>query len=199
MSLSIQDREDKMNTQKATILGKHGFAKEAIKKNSSFPRGFFIALILFLLTPFITQISTAQDSPPKMDRRNLQRDNQKVCSESLFPSLTEDQKKELENLRRAYMAETGPIRTVLFTLKVQLRHLMMDSGVPPGILFDHQRKISALQVKLEELTLSYQVKARSVFRKEQLQQLPKGWAFEIGLTHEIPVREIDRKHKRRLP
>jgi len=97
------------------------------------------------------------------------------------------------------MAETGPIRTVLFTLKVQLRHLMMDSGVPPGILFDHQRKISALQVKLEELTLSYQVKARSVFRKEQLQQLPKGWAFEIGLTHEIPVREIDRKHKRRLP
>ena len=48
-----------------------------------------------------------------------------------------------------------------------------------------QRKISALQAKLEELSLSYQIKARSVFTKEQLERLPQGWALTMGLGYEV--------------
>jgi hypothetical protein len=43
------------------------------------------------------------------------------------------------------------------------------------------------------------VKARSVFTKEQLQRLPQGWAFEIGLTYEIPTMDIIRKPRKGLP
>lgn len=169
------------------------------RRYRSFQQGIFIALIVSLLTLFIIRISAAQDSFQKMDRPNLQMDNQRSCSDLLFPPLMEDQKKELGNLRLSYRAETQPIRMELFALKIQLRYLLMDPNVQPGILFENQRKISALHAKLEELSLSYQVKARSVFTKEQLQRLPQGWAFEIGLTYEIPTMDIIRKPRKELP
>ena len=134
-----------------------------------------------------------------MNRPNLRIiESQKTCLESLSSSLTEDQKKALEILRRSYMAEARPIRTEVFSLKINLRHLWSDPNVQPEILFDQQRKISALQAKLEELSLSYQVKAREVFTKEQLDRLPHGWAFEMGLGHEIPIMDRSGRSKKGL-
>ena len=168
------------------------------QRYSAFQRGIFIALILSLLTLLIIQISAAQESFPKMNRPNFRMGGPETCLESLSPSLTEDQKKALESLRRAYMAEVRPTRTELFALRLQLRYLLSDPNVQPRILFDQQRKISDLQAKLEELSLSYQVKARSVFTKEQLQRLPQGWAFEIGLGHEVPAMDIGRRSRKGL-
>jgi hypothetical protein len=57
--------------------------------------------------------------------------------------------------------------------------------VQPKILVDWQKKISELQAKLESLSLSYQIKARSIFTKEQLEQLPQdcslGMEAEFGM------------------
>jgi hypothetical protein len=106
--------------------------------------------------------------------------------------------KELETLRRAYIAEARPIRTELFALRIELRHLLSDPNVQSQILFEQQKKISTLQAKLEKLSLSYQVKARSIFTKEQLEQLPQGWAFEIGLGYEIPIMDTGRRSKKKL-
>ena len=125
-------------------------------------------------------------------------DSQGTCWESSSFALTETQKKALETLRRAYMAEAIPIRTGLFTLKIELRHLLSDPNVQPQILFDQQGKISVLQAKIEELSLSYQIKARSIFTKEQLERLPQGWAFEMGLGHEIPIMDIGRRSRKGL-
>ena len=125
-------------------------------------------------------------------------DSQGTCWESSSFALTEAQKKALETLRRAYMAEAMPIRTGLFALKIELRHLLSDPNVQPQMLFDQQRKISALQAKLEELSLSYQVKARSVFTKEQLERLPQGWVFEMGLGYEMPMMDKGRRPRKRL-
>jgi hypothetical protein len=94
------------------------------------------------------------------------------------------------------MAEAMPMRMELLALKIDLRYLLSNPNVQPQILFDHQRKISALQARLEELSLSYQVKARSVFTKEQWERLPEGWAFEMGLGHEIPIMDIGRRPKK---
>jgi hypothetical protein len=96
------------------------------------------------------------------------------------------------------MAEAIPIRTGLFALKIELRHLLSDPSVQPQALFEQQRKISALQAKLEELSLSYQIKARLVFTKEQLERLPQGWVFEMGLGYEIPMMDKGRRSKKRL-
>jgi DNA-binding response OmpR family regulator len=164
----------------------------------SLQRGIFFALMLFLLTFSIIRISEAQEAFPKLNRPNLRMDSQGTCWESSSLALTEAQKKALETLCRAYMAEAMPIRTELFALRIELRHLLSDPNVQPQILFDQQRKISALQAKLEELSLSYQVKARSVFTKEQLERLPQGWVFEMGLGYEIVIMDTGRRSKKGL-
>ncbi len=92
------------------------------------------------------------------------------------------------------MAETTPIRMSLFALKIELRHLLLNPNVQPQTLFEQQRKISALQAKLEELSLFYQIKARSIFTREQLERLPKEWASEMGLANE--TRGLGRFHRR---
>jgi len=160
--------------------------------------GIFIMLILSLFALFAIQMSVAQERSLKLDKPSLRMNSQGTCWESSSFTFTEAQKKALETLRRAYMAEAIPIRTGLFALKIELRHLLSDPNVQPQILFDQQRKISALQAKLEELSLSYQVKARSVFTKEQLERLPQGWAFEMGLGYEIPIMDTGRRSKKGL-
>jgi len=153
-------------------------------------------LIAFVLVNI--KVSEAQRTFPSNTKSNLRMDSQGPCWESSSLALTEAQKKALETLRRAYMAEAIPIRMGLFALKIELRHLLSDPNVQPQILFDQQRKISALQAKLEELSLSYQVKARSVFTKEQLERLPQGWAFEMGLGHEIVIMDVGKRSKKGL-
>ena len=164
-----------------------------------FLQGIYIALILSLFTLFIIRISSAQESFPKRntpDSRIMERRG--TCLESLSPSIREDQKKAIESLRRAYIAETRPIRIELFALKIDLRYLLSDRNVEPRVLFDQQRKISVLQGKLEELSLSYQLRARSVFTKEQLERLPEGWAYELGIGHEIPAMDMGRRSPKGL-
>jgi hypothetical protein len=96
------------------------------------------------------------------------------------------------------MAEVIPMRRELFALRIELRHLLSDPNVQPQILFDRQRKISALQARFEELSLSYQVKARPIFTKEQLERLPQGWVFEMGLGYEIPMMDKGRRSRKKL-
>jgi hypothetical protein len=155
----------------------------------------FLVTISIALILVNVKVSEAQETFPLNTKPNLRMDSQGTCWESSSFALTETQKKSLETLRRAYMAEAIPIRTGLFTLKIELRHLLVDPNVQPQILFDQQRKISALQTKLEELSLSYQIKARSIFTKEQLERLPQGWAFEMGLGYEIPIMDMGRRFK----
>jgi CheY-like chemotaxis protein len=161
--------------------------------------GIFTMLILFLFALFAIQMSAAQERFPKLDKPSLRMDSQGTCWESSSFALTETQKKAFETLRQAYMAEAIPIRTSLFTLKIELRHLLSDPNVQPQKLFDQQRKISVLQAKLEELSLSYQIKARSIFTKEQLEQLPQGWVFEMGLGFETPIMDTGRRFRKGLP
>ncbi len=158
----------------------------------------FMVKIMIVLILVNIKVSEAQRTFPSNNQPNLRMDSQGTCLDFSSLALTEEQKRALETLRRAYTAEAIPLRTVLFALKIKLRHLLSDLNVQPQILFDQQRKISALQGKFEELSLSYQVKARSVFTKEQLERLPQGWAFEIGLELEIPIMDTGRRSKKGL-
>jgi len=186
--LTRTGRGGSQNIQRNNLKGRYTFLQ----------RGILSALMLFLLTLSIIHVSEAQEPFPKLDRPNLRMDSQGTCWESSSFALTEAQKRALETLRRAYMAEAIPIRTGLFALKIELRHLLLDPNVQPQILFDQQKKISALQARLEELSLSYQVKARLIFTKEQWERLPQGWAFEMGLGYEIPIMDTGRRSKKGL-
>jgi DNA-binding response OmpR family regulator len=150
----------------------------------SLQRGIFSALMLFLLILSITHISEAQEPFPKLNRPNLRMNSQGMPMKPPALDLTEEQAKALDSLRRTYMAEAMPTRMELFALRIELRHLLSDPNVQPQILFDQQRKISALQAKLEELSLSYQVKARSIFTKEQFERLPMDWLLGMDTGYE---------------
>jgi hypothetical protein len=79
-----------------------------------------------------------------------------------------------------------------------LKHSLSDPNAQPQILFERQREISALQAKLEELSLSYQIKARLIFTEKQLERLPQGWVFEMGLGYEIPMMDKGRRSRKKL-
>jgi DNA-binding response OmpR family regulator len=154
------------------------------ERYSSPYRGIFLTLILFLVTLFVIRVLQAQEPFPKLNRPNLRMDSQGMRMKPPALDLTEEQAKTLETLRRTYMAEAIPIRTELFALRIELRHLLSDPNVQPQILFDLQRKISALQARLEELSLSYHVKAKSVFTKDQLERLPQDWLLSMDTGYE---------------
>jgi hypothetical protein len=151
-----------------------------------------------ILIAFILINVSRSEAQRNFAKPNSKPDNQGACWGASSFSPTEEQKRALETLRRAYRAEAIPIKTELLALKIELRHLLSDPNVQPQILFERQRKISALQAKLEELSLSYQVKARSVFTKEQLERLPQGWVFEMGLGYEIPMMNKGRRSRKGL-
>ena len=175
--------------------------KQNIQRNngkerySPFQRGIFIALILFLLTLFIIRISEAQEAFPKLNRPNLRMDNQRMRMKPPELGLTEEQIKTLENLRRTYMAEAMPIGTELMVLRLEVRHLIQDPNVQLKILLDRQKKISELQAKLDNLSLSNQIKALSILTKEQLERLPQDYSLgmELGFGMEIGIGKESRK------
>ena len=98
--------------------------------------------------------------------------------------LSETQAKELESLQREYARETAPLRYELRTMRFELRYFISYPNVKPQVLFDKQRKISDLQAKLDILLLSYQIKIRSIFTKEQLDRLPGDYIFGMGIILE---------------
>jgi hypothetical protein len=139
-------------------------------------------LIAFILINI--RVSEAQRTFQSDTKPNLRMDSQGMPIKPPVLDLTKEQAKALDSLRSTYMAEAMPIRTELFALRIELRHLLSDPNVQPQILFDRQRKISVLQAKLEGLSLSYQVKARSIFTKEQLERLPMDWLLGMDTGYE---------------
>jgi len=153
----------------------------------SLQRGILFALMLFLLTLFIIRMSEAQEPFPKLNRPDLRMDRPGMHMPPAALDLTQEQAKALDSLRCSYMAEALPIRAELFALRIELRHLLWEQNVQPQILFDRQRKISALQARLEELSLSYQVKAKSIFTREQLERLPMDWLLGMDTGYETRI------------
>ena len=151
------------------------------EKGSSLIKGIIFALTLSLLPLFEIQPSKGQ--PPFVPQnRAVSRMGGQETWKSSDLALTGAQKKILESLQCAYASETLPLRLELMSLRFELRHLIRDQNVQPKVLLDRQRKISKLQARLDDLSLSYQIKARSIFTKEQLEQIPPDFLMgtELG-------------------
>jgi hypothetical protein len=140
------------------------------------------AVIFDLLMVFGPQQSKAQPLFYPQSKPMLRMDGQNACWESADLGLTNGQKKALKSLQRTYASEALPLRIKLMSLKFELHHLIRDPNVQPKILLDWQKKISELQAKINDLSLSYQIKARSVFTEEQLAKFPQDCSLgmEVG-------------------
>ena len=65
-------------------------------------------------------------------------------------------------------------------LRLELRFAVSDPQVQTQAPLDKQRKFSALQAQLENLSFSYQAKVRAIFTKEQLERFPAGCPLKTG-------------------
>jgi len=136
-------------------------------------------VILIALIIVTIKASQAQTTPPWNTNGDLSIAGQEACWKSSPLSLTQDQVKAIENIQQSYMSEVMLLRRELMSLRLELRHLITDQNVPSKTLFERQRRISELHGKLEILFLSYQIKARSIFTKEQWEQLPEDCTLGI--------------------
>ena len=154
-----------------------------IKRNSSVERRIFIILLFSLLTLFSLSMPEAQERFPKLDGPNLRMDRRGTCWESSSLALTEAQKKALETLQHAYQEELAPKYRELMTLRVELQCYVLDKSIKPQDLMERHKKLLALQTELESLSFSYQMKARSILTREQLDRLPQDCLLEMGIGY----------------
>ena len=138
-----------------------------------------IALISFLLLLFNIQYSEALEPLYIPYRPTFRSDVRRDCSKSLSTILTEEQINALPDLQNSFYTEIAPLRRDLIISSIEFRQFIYDPRIDPKILLDRQKKISELQLKLENLSLSYQIKARSIFTNEQLDRLP--WDCTLGM------------------
>jgi Spy/CpxP family protein refolding chaperone len=139
-----------------------------------------ILIVTLLLTAFSVQPLEAQRTFPLQNKASLKTEGHGAFWQSPSIGLTEVQEKELESLQQAYMAEAMPLRRELILLRLELRHLIRDPNVQSKILLDRQKRISELQVKLDNFSFSFQMKARSILTKEQLERLPEDCLVGMG-------------------
>lgn len=147
-------------------------------------RSTFFIMTLIILGLLNIHPSEAQKTFPSQDKPRFKADRFIIYWKSPPIDLSEAQAKEIEKLQREYATEAIPLRHELRTLRFELRHLISDPNVKPQVLFDKQRKISDLHAKLDILLLSYQIKARSIFTKEQLDRLPRDYMLGMGIISE---------------
>jgi len=158
-----------------------------------------ISLILLFLILFNIHSSEAQQRFYQQSRPTLKMDEVRTCWRSSSLSLSEGQIKELEYLQMTFVEEASPLRRQLLSLRFELRYLTRDSNVQPKILFHLQKRISDLQGILENLSLSYQIKARYVLTREQLNRLPQDCEMGMGTGYGLRAgRRLGKAHSDRI-
>jgi hypothetical protein len=145
--------------------------------------GIFIMLILSLLTLPGIQLSEAQEWFPKLDRPGLKRDSQGRCWKSPSIGLTEEQIRALESLERAYQAEATPKYREVMRLKLELQCYILDKSIKPQDMMERHKILLSLQTEFETFSFSYQMKARSILTREQLERLPQDCLLDMGIGY----------------
>jgi len=143
----------------------------------------FIMLILSLLTLLGIQFLEAQERSHKLDRPRLRMDSQGWCWKSSSLGLTEEQIRSLENLQRTYQEEASPRYREFMTSRLELQYYVLDKSIKPQEIMERHKKLLSLQTELETLSFSYQMKARSILTREQLERLPQDCLLEMGIVY----------------
>ena len=156
-------------------------------------------LFLFLSATLSVQTLETQQPFSKQDKRIMRSGSQKpYSSQSSDLVLTREQATALKVLHDAYMTEAMPLRRELLPLRVELRYSLQNPKVQSKTLLDLQRRISELQAQLESLSLSYQIKARSLLTEEQLKRLPEDCLSGMDTGFEMMIgigRGVQRRHR----
>ena len=98
----------------------------------------------------------------------------------------------LDELHRVFYKEIWSLRNQYFTEHYELRALLSSPKADAKMVLSKQNNLSTIQKKIDEVSMQYFLKARSVFTSEQLSILPPdcrlgfnygqgmGWGRGIG-------------------
>ncbi len=145
--------------------------------------GFIIGFIL--LSGLMGRAAEAQPSKVPAGGPFLPVQPKGACRMDPSITFTEEQAEKLAHLQRAYLEEAKRLWSELRDLRIELRFAVSDPRVQPQALLDKQRKLSALQARLENLLFSYRVKARAIFSKEQLERMPPECPLKMGTGYGV--------------
>jgi len=136
--------------------------------------------VFFFLTSLGVTYSEAQ--PPFAPPGNKIPQTQLKGSCRIDPSITftEEQAEKLAGLQQAYLDEIKPLWSELRDLRLDLRFLVSDPRSQSQAVLEKQMRMSAIQAKVENLRVSYLIKARSFFTKEQLERFPADCPLKMG-------------------
>jgi len=91
--------------------------------------------------------------------------------------LNQDQVKEFNNLQNGHLKEISSVRQSIIQKQLETDRLFLNESPDVSRLTTLQKEISDLQARMNEQSLSYQLKARKILTSEQLTRVPSGCNF----------------------
>ena len=117
--------------------------------------------ITIIITIFIAASLFAQDRVPK---------RAKILPQMTL-NLTEEQKSQLEELKKEYRKEVIKIEADLKIAKIELKDLLSEKDADETAVLAKADEVSRLQNKLMKYRISHQLKTRKIYTEEQWKKL----------------------------
>jgi Spy/CpxP family protein refolding chaperone len=92
-------------------------------------------------------------------------------------NLSQDQAKGLDSLQQSFFREVQPLRVQLFSKRLELRELLTNPNTKAEAIRSKSSEILDYQAKLEEKSIDYLIRVRSLLAPEQL----RAWCPELDL------------------
>jgi len=86
-------------------------------------------------------------------------------------NLTEDQKAQIGSRRDAFMEETAPLRSELFTKREEMRQLWAAASPDQGQITAKQQEVQEIRSRIQEKAIQYKLDCRQMLTPEQQGQL----------------------------
>jgi hypothetical protein len=128
----------------------------------------FVLVFLFLFLFIAPSFSQPSDTRygPGMGRMHRRGDS--PCFRASDLNLSPDQMKELNLIHQAYFRETQPLRTELLSRYFELKEFLTNPIIKMESIHAKNAEIIQLQSRLEERSIYYLVKVRTLLTQDQL-------------------------------
>jgi len=115
---------------------------------------------------FLVLLAVIIGSASAGPREARQQDYDHFILESL--NLSAAQMEKVRSLRAAYLKEKEPLRTRLYSLRMELKLLWMQTQADPVKIKSKQKEVHDLKWQLKEKTTDYRLAFREILTPEQL-------------------------------
>ena len=126
---------------------------------------FFVFVFIFQIFPAFSQPSEMRSSP---ETGMKQRGGEFQCLRASDLDLSQGQMKGLELIQQAYFQEIRLLRIQLFSKRLELREFLINPTPRIESIRNKYWELNELQSKLDEKTIEYLIKLRSLLTQEQL-------------------------------